>query len=177
MLKNISPFLPALLISSALLPATAATAFADNKIALTAISAFEKICTQRGQRLFRVMNRMERFAKEAGYDTLPFEVEFYDTTLESARIPVVQGTNRKCLVRFDGDHTRAATKAVLAFVERANFGRETRIPRTHREAQLPGTILFTARLLQSGSKAVLHVGTTQGPTGVQTFINVERLPV
>ena len=158
-------------------PLMTSAAVADTKLAETAITAFAKICTQPRQKLYRVMKRMEQHAEEAGYQTLPFDVIFYDTTLENARFEVTSGTNRKCQVRFDGDHTDKAVKAVLEFVERAHFGFESRIPKSHRNARVAGTELFIARRLQSGPKAVLHVGTVNGPRGVQTFIDVERLPI
>ncbi|MEM7242388.1 MAG: hypothetical protein AAF429_09400 [Pseudomonadota bacterium] len=173
---SIKPAFIALLLGAFLTPAAPEIAHADAKLADTAISAFAKYCTQPRQKLYRIMLRMERHAKEAGYASLPFDVEFYDTTLERATIPITPGTNRRCVVTFDGSYAQQAKNAVLAFVERAKFGFETDIPKTHSDARVSGTELFIARRLQSGPKAVLHVGTSRGANGVQTFINVERLP-
>ena len=150
---------------------------ADAKLAKTAIGAFAEICTKPQQRLFRLTQKMERYAQAAGYASLPFEVEFYDTTLEPARTKVTKGTNRKCEIRFKGDYAKRASNAVLAFVETKRFGFETRLPRTHRDARVAGTDLLIARRLQSGPKAVLHTGTITRPNGIYTFITVERLPI
>ena len=180
MRRNLKPRLKgvslALIIGCSGTPLIATASTADTKLAETAIGAFAKICTQPRQKLSRIMKRMERHASEAGYDNLPFEVVFYDTTLEPAQFNVTPGTNRKCQVRFDGNHTALAVPAVLEFIENARFGFESTIPPTHQNARVAGTKLFLARRLQSGPKAVLHVGTANGPLGVQTFIDVERLP-
>lgn len=87
--------------------------------------------------------------------------------------PATDGTDRRCEVSFDGNHTAIAVELALAGVARENLNNEVAVPGTH-SAQ-SGTALLAARRLNPRRVAVVHVGTRQGPNGVETFMLVERL--
>lgn len=84
-----------------------------------------------------------------------------------------EGTDRRCEVSFDGAHLSVAVELALAGLTRENINTEVPVPKTHK-AQA-GTELLAARRLNPRRVAVVHVGTRQGPNGVETFMLVERL--
>lgn len=87
--------------------------------------------------------------------------------------PATEGTDRRCEISFDGQHTDLAVHFALAGLTREGINTEAPVPNTH--APLPGTELLAARRLNPRRVAVVHVGTRPGPNGVETFLLVERL--
>lgn len=127
-----------------------------------AINAFTDHCFTKGMTVAQAQDRM---APEAG----GFELEFYDTTLAPAAA-ITPGTDRRCAVRFSGNHTADAQAAVHAKMATPPvFGTPTALPGTH--AARDGTTFIEARALLRGRLAVVHIGYRDGAT----FITVERL--
>ena len=107
-------------------------------------------------------------------------VEFYDLDpLSNGPIsPVVgraatAGTDRRCEVAFDGDHVQLAENEAVAGL--AMEGIDTPAPVPDRYEPTEGTRLLAARFLNPRRIAVVHVGTRPGPSGVETFMFVERM--
>lgn len=138
-------------------------------------SAFAAICTNPGQTAQVMEARMRAHVANAGGMGLPFGTSFYDTTLGDSPDDVTPGTNRRCEVSFPGNHVAAATETLQSAMEGPPvFGTVTEMPEGFGATE--GTHFIQARLLNSrGIRAVVHVGTRDGPQGQETFINVERL--
>ena len=92
-----------------------------------------------------------------------------------AKTTATPGTDRRCEVSFNGDYAEQAMAAAVEALRRERILLEVPLPETHAEARLPGTALLAARQLNPRRTAVVHVGTRPGPSGVETFLNVERL--
>jgi len=144
--------------------------------AALAQSGFAAICTNPGQTAAVMEARMRAHVANAGGSGLPFGTSFYDTTLGDTPDDPTPGTNRRCEVSFPGDHVEDATETLRSAMQGPPvFGTVTELPDGF-EAH-DGTHFIQARLLNSrGIRAVVHVGTRDGPDGQETFINVERLP-
>jgi hypothetical protein len=154
--------------------ASAASAVAPPATADLAIGAFADTCTVRGLTLAEAEGRMRDFVAEEGGEGLPFRLEFYDITLQPTDLPVTPGTDRRCEVAFPGEHTKPATAALLALMERPPaFGTPIPLPITH--SPVHGTAFIEGRQLNPRVAAVVHVGTRETDTGLETFMNVERL--
>lgn len=107
-------------------------------------------------------------------------VDFYDLDPFSNAAPspatgraVTRGSDRRCEVAFDGEHSVLAASAAVAGLAREGITREAPLP--DRYTPLRGTALLAARQLNPRRIAVVHVGTRPGPNGVETFLFVERL--
>ncbi|WP_051539344.1 hypothetical protein [Sulfitobacter sp. 20_GPM-1509m] len=148
---------------------TAGIAMADGQ---AAISAFNAYCFQAGQTAAQARDNMQALAG----DPLPFELTFWDATLEAAPADAPYGVERRCEVSWEGNQPQAAIDALRVQMNTPPvFGRPTTMPTTH-SAQ-PGTALIEARELLQGRVAVVHVGTRGGANSVKTFMAVDRLPV
>ncbi len=131
-----------------------------------AITAFNAWCFQAGQTESQITSNMER---DVGAP-LPFDLTFWDVSLEPSDDNLPAGVERRCEVAFDGDHTDAAIDALC--VQMATppiFGTAIALPSTH--APLPGTALIEGRELLRGRVAVVHVGRRDA----KTFMAVDRL--
>ncbi len=104
------------------------------------------------------------------YDLRPFSVAAVSPVTGRAATP---GTDRRCEVATDGDHSAPAVAATLAALEREGISEEAALP--DGRAATDGTALLAARYLNPQRIAVVHVGTRDGPNGLETFLNVERL--
>ncbi|KMW58454.1 hypothetical protein AIOL_003429 [Candidatus Rhodobacter oscarellae] len=107
------------------------------------------------------------------YDLDPFRAS--NPVSAPVKAPVTPGTDRRCEVSFDGAHTKPAIDAVLGALVREGIKTEADLPATFQATD--GTALLAARRLNPRKIAVVHVGTRPGPNGVETFMNVERLPL
>jgi hypothetical protein len=115
------------------------------------------------------------------FETTGARWDFYDLdpftnaapTPAFSRRPATRGTDRRCEVSFDGDHTELAIELALTGLDAENIHEDVPLPDTH--AARDGTALLAARRLNPRRIAVVHVGTRNGPTGLETFLNVERL--
>lgn len=87
--------------------------------------------------------------------------------------PATQGTDRRCEVSFDGNHTALAVEFATNALRAEGLNREADVPATH--TALAGTKFLAARRLNPRKIAVVHIGTRKGPNGTETFMNVERL--
>lgn len=151
----------ALLLSGILL---GGPAFAHGQDA--AIAAFNAWCFKAGQTESSIRTNMER---DAG-SPLPFDLVFWDVSIEPARMDLPDGVERRCEVSFMGDHTDEAVAGLRKQMATPPvFGTEIPLPETH--TPLPGTVLIEGRELLQGRVAVVHVGTRDE----NTFIAVDRL--
>ncbi|MEJ6393741.1 succinyl-CoA synthetase subunit beta [Gymnodinialimonas sp. 2305UL16-5] len=107
-------------------------------------------------------------------------VDFYDLDPFSNAEPspvigraATVGTDRRCEIAFDGDHTELAASAALAGLQIEGIETEAPLPDRYRATE--GTALLGARQLNPRRIAVVHVGTRPGPNGIETFMFVERL--
>ena len=118
---------------------------------------------------------------ETAADRLPPRHDFYDMRPFRASNPVAlprhrpatPGTDRRCEVAFDGADIEAGIAGVLHGLEQEGIDTEAAVP-----ADFPaqdGTEFIAARFLNPQRIAVVQVGTRPGPSGIETFINVERL--
>ncbi len=87
--------------------------------------------------------------------------------------PATPGTDRRCEVAVDGAHVAAGIAAVEAALAREGIDTPAEIPAAF--PRQPGTDFAAARQLNPRRVAVVQVGTRQGPSGPETFLNVERL--
>ncbi|MEO1556970.1 MAG: succinyl-CoA synthetase subunit beta [Pseudomonadota bacterium] len=87
--------------------------------------------------------------------------------------PATRGTDRRCEVSFDGDHAVLAVEMARNALQAEGILRDAPTPDTHKATA--GTELLAARYLNPKRIAVVRVGTRQGPNGIETFMNVERL--
>jgi len=156
--------------------ATRATAAQTPSTSALAQSAFAAVCTNPGQTHADVMRNMTAHVVAQNGSGLPFTVDFYDTTLEATGAAITPGTNRRCAVSWPGNDTAAAVQTLLTAMQGPPvFGTPTDMPEGF--AAKDGTAFIQARLLNArGTRAVVHVGTRTGARGLETFINVERLP-
>ena len=106
--------------------------------------------------------------------------EFYDLDPFSSAAPspvtgraASVGTDRRCEVAFDGDYAEQAAKAAGDALQQQGIVTPADLPATYTPTQ--GTELLAARQLNPRRIAVVHVGTRQGPDGIETFMTVERL--
>ncbi|WP_229801458.1 hypothetical protein [Tateyamaria omphalii] len=131
-----------------------------------AIDAFVSYCFKAGQTVARAQINMERVAGAP----LPFELVFWDKSLEPAP-GTPDHAERRCEVRFHGDHAQAAMSAVQAKMATPPiFGVAIPLPQPY--GPEPGTVYIQARELLLERVAVVHIGTQDN----QTFIAVDRLP-
>jgi hypothetical protein len=107
-------------------------------------------------------------------------VDFYDLDPFTSARPspalgrkVTKGTDRRCEVSFDGDHTSLATKTVVAALEIEGIRTAVNLPTQFMRTD--GTALLAARRLNPHRIAVVHVGTRHQEDGTETFMLVERL--
>lgn len=147
--------------------AACAVAFsAPSARAHPAIDAFTAYCFKAGQTAAQARTNMQGIAG----DPLPFTLTFWDKTLEPAPVAPAHA-ERRCEVRFDGDHADAAVAQVQAKMAMPPvFG--TSIPLTPPYAAVDGTAYLDARELLRGRVAVVHIKTASD----QTVITVDRLP-
>ncbi len=87
--------------------------------------------------------------------------------------PATRGTDRRCEVSFDGDHASLAIEMAQNGLQAEGILKDAPTPETH--TPIAGTEMLAARYLNPKRIAVVHVGTRQGPNGIETFMNVERL--
>lgn len=86
---------------------------------------------------------------------------------------LTQGTDRRCEVSFDGDFSALAVQAAVDGLAAEGINTPAPVPASFAEAD--GTALLAARQLNPARVAVVHVGTRQGPKGIETYLLVERL--
>lgn len=106
--------------------------------------------------------------------------EFYDLDPFSGAAPspvtgraASTGTDRRCEVAFNGDHAKQAAKVAVDALLSEGILTPADLPAFYTPAD--GTELLAARQLNPRRIAVVHVGTRQGPHGIETFMSVERL--
>lgn len=146
----------------------------EPQVAELALGAFGETCTVRGMTADRAEARMRAHVAARGGTGLPFDLAFYDITIEPTDLTVTPGTDRRCEVAFPGDHTGRAVETLLALMATPPvFGQPIPLPVTH--SPHPGTSFIEGRQLNPRVAAVVHVGTRVAETGLETFINVERL--
>jgi len=131
-----------------------------------AIAAFNDWCFKAGQTDSDIRDNM---GKDAG-TPLPFDLVFWDVSLEPEDRDLPTGVERRCEVSFDGDHTNEAITGLRKQMTTPPvFGTEIPLPDTHQP--LDGTSLIEGRELLKGRVAVVHVGMRDN----QTYIAVDRL--
>lgn len=86
---------------------------------------------------------------------------------------VTAGTDRRCEISFAGDYAEVAAQAATDALAAEGITTPASLPATF--TPHTGTTLLAARQLNPRRKAVVHVGTRQGPQGTETFMLVERL--
>lgn len=89
--------------------------------------------------------------------------------------PVTPATDRRCEVSFDGAFPGPASSAASDALQREGIAQTAQVPAVYQATQ--GTALLAARRLNPRKIAVVHVGTRPGPTGTETFLSVERMPL
>ncbi len=106
--------------------------------------------------------------------------EFYDLDPFSSAAPspvtgraASAGTDRRCEIAFDGDHAEQAAKTAADALLSQGIVTPADLPAFYTPTE--GTELLAARQLNPRRVAVVHVGTRQGPDGIETFMTVERL--
>lgn len=113
------------------------------------------------------------------FDQPDVRYDFYDLDPFSNVAPspalghVTDGTDRRCEIAFDHDYSRIAAQAVVVQLAKEGITKEAAVPATYQAND--GTVLLAARMLNPRRKAVVHVGKRPGPSGVETFMIVERL--
>lgn len=131
-----------------------------------AISAFNDWCFRAGQTDSEIRANM---ARDAG-TPLPYDLVFWDVSLEPEARDLPKGVERRCEVSFQGDHVDEATEALRKQMATPPvFGTEIPLPETH--SPQPGTALIEGRELLRGRVAVVHLGLRDN----RTFIAVDRL--
>jgi len=152
----------------------AAGTMTEADVADLAMGAFADTCTQRGMTANAAEARMVAYVAANGGMGLPFNLSFYDTTLEPTELTVTPGTDRRCEVSFRGDYAEPAARSVVQLMELPPvFGRAIPLPITHTPVQ--DTFFIEGRQLNPRVAAVVHVGTRRTIAGTETFMNVERL--
>ena len=121
---------------------------------------------------------MQRAAKTFALSGARYD--FYDLDPFSSATPspatgraVTPGTDRRCEIAFAGNYAEAAAWAATDALTAE--GITTPAPLPARFTPDTGTTLLAARQLNPRRTAIVHVGTRQGPQGVETFMLVERL--
>lgn len=146
----------------------------EAQVADLAIGAFADTCTIRGMTADRAETRMRDFVAEREGAGLPFNLSFYDVTLEPTDLSVTPGTDRRCEVSFSGDYAPRAARALVDLMQQPPvFGQPIPLPITHTPVE--GTYFIEGRQLNPRVAAVVHVGTRRTIAGTETFMNVERL--
>ena len=113
------------------------------------------------------------------FDLPDVRYDFYDLDPFSNVPPspalgaVTNGTDRRCEVAFDHDYAAMAADAVVVQLTKEGITKGAEVPASYQASD--GTALLAARMLNPKRKAVVHVGTRPGPSGVETFMFVERL--
>lgn len=131
-----------------------------------AITAFNAWCFMAGQTASTIRANMEQGAGTP----LPFELTFWDISIEPVANELPRGIERRCEVLFEGEHTSVAKKALRTQMATPPvFGKLIELPDTHRAGR--GTALIEGRELFKGRVAVVHVGLREG----KTFMVVDRL--
>ncbi|MEM7719935.1 MAG: succinyl-CoA synthetase subunit beta [Pseudomonadota bacterium] len=147
-----------------------AMARSPSAVAKTGIDAFTRNCFSPRMTAKKAAEVFE--ASDISYD-------FYDLDPLTSAAPspaqtsATPGTDRRCEVTFAGDFSDDAMIAVLSRLSREKITEPAEVPATH--SQTSGTTLLAARRLNPSKIAVVHIGTRQGPNGLETFLNVERL--
>ncbi len=155
-------------LAFAMTAGTASIAVAEVPLAVQAFNAY---CFQAGQTEAQARTNMQALAGTP----LPFDLTFWDATLEDAPADVPYGVERRCEVAWNGNQPQTAIDALrIQMATPPVFGSETVLPDTHRP--LSGTALIEGRALLNGRVAVVHVGTREGTEGIRTFMAVDRLP-
>lgn len=165
----------AVLIAAAVLLAnsvwtSAAHARSPTLVAKAGINAFTRNCFS---------PRMTAAKAADVFSGQSISYDFYDldpltnAAPSPAQTQATPGTDRRCEVAFAGDFADDAMIAVLSRLSREGITEAADVPSTHAEG--PGTALLAARRLNPIKIAVVHIGTRQGPNGLETFLNVERL--
>ena len=103
------------------------------------------------------------------YDLDPFSA----AAPSPAQIDVTPGTDRRCEISFAGNHAKQAAKAAAEAPSKEGITTPARLPASYAETNT--TTLLAARQLNPRRTAIVHVGTRQGPQGIETFMLVERL--
>lgn len=148
------------------------TAAADTRITKGATDAFATHCflpSMTSIRAERILGRTN-----ARYDFYDLDPLFSRNapSLPTGRA-VTPGTDRRCEVSFDGNHSELAKQAALRGLEEQRISTAAEVPSAYQETA--GTVLLAARRLNPQRVAVVHAGTRPGPNGLETFIFVERL--
>lgn len=131
-----------------------------------AIAAFNAWCFKAGQTESEIRANM---TSSAG-TPLPFDLVFWDVSLEPVAAKLPRGVERRCDVSFEGNHTAKAVAGLRKqMATKPVFGTAIPLPDTHQP--LPGTVLIEGRELLQGRVAVVHVGMRD----TKTFIAVDRL--
>lgn len=139
---------------------------AEARASDTAISMFNAWCFKAGQTSTAIRTNMERDASAP----LPFDLTFWDVSLESTELDTPLGIERRCEVAFEGDHTAKAIDALhVQMATPPVFGFEIDLPGTHMAGA--ETVLIQGRELLKDRVAVVHVGMRDG----KTFMAVDRL--
>ena len=106
--------------------------------------------------------------------------DFYDLDPFSAVAPspvegrdLTPGTDRRCEIAFPGAHAENAASVAADALDREGITTATALPAGYAKAHT--TTLLAARKLNPRRTAIVHVGTRQGPQGIETFMLVERL--
>lgn len=135
-----------------------------------AITAFNSWCFKAGQTAGDIRANMGRGASLP----LPFDLTFWDVSLEPEAADLPEGIERRCEVGFAGDHTQQAIAALrVQMATPPVFGKTIPLPRTH--AVIDGTKLIEGRELLKGRVAVVHVGLRGTSAAPATFMVVDRL--
>lgn len=142
----------------------------DAKAGITAFSEncfSPRMTAKKARAVFNLANIRHDF-----YDLDPFTSAAPSPARARAATP---GTDRRCEVSFQGDFAQDAVAAVTARLGREGITTPAPLPATHEALRMPGTALLAARRLNPRKIAVVHVGTRPSGSGVETFLNVERL--
>ena len=140
--------------------------------ATSGITAFTQHC-------FSPFLTAEKAAKAFNYPNIRYDFYDLDPFTSAAPTPAktsaTPGTDRRCEVSFESDFTTEATGPVVAKLVSEGITTPADVPTTH--AETPGTAFLAARRLNPEKIAIVHIGTRQGPNGLETYLNVERLPL
>lgn len=161
------PFKPfALALSLTALCGTASGAWAGDTAA-NAIAAFNTWC-------FKAYQTEAQARHNTGADLAPFSLTFWDDSLEPRPTNAPRGIERRCEVAFDGDHIDRAIVALRQQMQTPpQFGTLIALPDTHTDQT--DAALIEGRALLRGRVAVVHVGTRNTASGIQTYMTVDRL--
>ena len=165
MVKPLSQLIRSCVLWSVSAVATAllsAAAFADTQPHV-AVSTFNKWCFKAGQTESQARANMD--ANDAA-----FTLTFWDDSLAPRPADAPEGIERRCMIAFDGNHTRDATEALhKKMATPPVFGTAIPLPETH--AVTDTTTYIEGRELLKRRVAVVHIGRNNG----RTFMAVDRL--